>query len=138
MSRPRSPNRPISPDPMFPFPAIQTDCCIIVAVVSCSVFVVGADNGTRPSVRRSLPLNRRCCGRSSPHLRCLPCPNFFGRSQAAVLEGPLETVAEFEFDLCADVVGVDCPLAVGDDFSGSLSWNGEHATCCSQNSRLWA
>lgn len=32
---------------------------------------------------------------------------------------------EFELDLCTDVVGVECPLAVGDEFSGIATWNGE-------------
>lgn len=32
---------------------------------------------------------------------------------------------EFELDLCTDVVGVECPLAVGDEFSGIVTWNGE-------------
>lgn len=35
------------------------------------------------------------------------------------------TSAEFEFDLCTDVVGVDCPLAAGNAFSGVFTWNGE-------------
>lgn len=32
---------------------------------------------------------------------------------------------EFELDLCTDVVGVTCPLAVGDEFGGVASWHGE-------------
>lgn len=40
--------------------------------------------------------------------------------------GQVETeLAEFELDLCTDVVGVVCPLAVGDTFSGIVTWNGE-------------
>eukprot|EP00752_Nemacystus_decipiens_P008841 g7890.t1 len=44
-----------------------------------------------------------------------------------LVEGPavneILSVAEFEFDLCTDVVGVDCPLTVGDEFSGTITWN---------------
>lgn len=36
---------------------------------------------------------------------------------------PVASSTEFELDLCADVVGVSCPLAVGDEFSGVVTWN---------------
>lgn len=32
--------------------------------------------------------------------------------------------AEFELDLCDQVLGVECPMPEGTDFEGVASWNG--------------
>ncbi|CAM9868797.1 unnamed protein product [Pylaiella littoralis] len=52
------------------------------------------------------------------HVKVVGPTSEAGNDGQDVVEG-----AEFELDLCTDVVGVDCPLAVGDKFSGVVTWN---------------